>query len=677
MKCLKYILFILLVCPLVFRNVELSASIINNYAVIRPQNNHTYLDSSVYKFSTYFAYKKDNLITIEKKYDHTSYRLNKYLLQLIDYTNSTDTAVTLKFYSTEYHYCFVGEVDTIMSDKVLVKPSGLIKSKNQFYEITVLPKSVVHAFLLYRPVSFKDYPDNKDALFRYTNKYLFPEFDHVTYQENIGFAVLILVLLGMVFILFIFYGLAYINLKDQIYLSYSMYLFVTFFQVLYMSQYIFSKNFVMFNYFGNSGFDEVTKGMMIVCYSIFYKQAFNIQKKQKVLYFSVESLKFISFGYVLVIILSYLFRCSWYNEPLWYTIYRFPIFFFSLIVLIYSIQLKNNTGFQKLILMGSLIYTLFTAFTTFQKTDFPVKDLLPAVNGLYLGVALELIVFSIALGIRIRDSFLATERLKDKLIVELQQNEEFIKNENIILEEKVKDRLSEIKSQNILIEEQSKQALLQQFEKEKLEIQMQALSAQMNPHFIFNCMNAIQHSIVTNNTEKASVMLHDFASLIRMVLENSSQPDIRLEDEIKLLETYLKLEQIRTNHSFDYIIQIDESISTDFIRIPTMMLQPFLENAIWHGFKFINYKGIIRVDFSIQENSIYCTVTDNGIGRNKARINNNGDVKKSLAIQIIQNRINLLNHSLTDNKASLEIIDLFDEHQEAQGTKVIIRLPIL
>ena len=103
MKCLKYILFILLVCPLVFRNVELSASIINNYAVIPPQNNHTYLDSSVYKFTTYFAYKKDNLLTIEKKYDHTSYRLNKYLLQLIDYTNTTDTAIALKFYSTEYH----------------------------------------------------------------------------------------------------------------------------------------------------------------------------------------------------------------------------------------------------------------------------------------------------------------------------------------------------------------------------------------------------------------------------------------------------------------------------------------------------------------------------------------------------------------------------------------------
>lgn len=90
-----------------------------------------------------------------------------------------------------------------------------------------------------------------------------------------------------------------------------------------------------------------------------------------------------------------------------------------------------------------------------------------------------------ALIIRIKDSFLANEKLKDKLIVELQQNEEFIKNENSILEEKVKERVSEIKQQNLLIEEQQKQALIQSFEKEKVEIQMQALSAQMNPHFYF------------------------------------------------------------------------------------------------------------------------------------------------------------------------------------------------
>lgn len=135
------------------------------------------------------------------------------------------------------------------------------------------------------------------------------------------------------------------------------------------------------------------------------------------------------------------------------------------------------------------------------------------VNILYVGVALELIIFSVALIIRIKDLLLASEKLKDQLIFELQQSEEFIKNENTILEEKVKERVAEIEQQNLL-EDQKRLALIQSFEKEKVEIQMQALSSQMNPHFIFNCMNSIQHSIVTNDNEKASSMLHSFASLI-------------------------------------------------------------------------------------------------------------------------------------------------------------------
>jgi sensor histidine kinase YesM len=653
------------------------AIVTNQYEVHLQYSKTTVVDTSYCRFQSYFAERKKQIIDVEKKYDSTSYRLNKDILTLIDFINRSDTTITLKFYSTLYKYTNVGETDEIIDDKISIKKSALIKSNKQFFEVTILPKTTLHTYLLYKPISFKDYYENENALFRYTNKYLFPEFDKNTYKENIGYSILMLLLLGMVFILFIFYGLAYINLRDRIYLSYAIYLSITFFQVLYMAQYIFSKNFVMFNYIGHSGFDEATKGLMIVFYSIFYRQAFNITNKSKVLYISVEALKIISILYVSIISISYLFTISFYFEPYVYFWYRFPIFFFSLVVLIYSFRIKNLTGFQKIILVGSLIYTVFTAFTTMQKIDYPIKDLMVSINGLCLGIMLELIIFSIALGVRIRDSFMASEKLKDKLIVELQQNEEFITNENIILEEKVKERVYEIKQQNLLIEEQQKQALIQSFEKEKVEIQMQALSAQMNPHFIFNCMNSIQHSIVTNNTEKASVMLHDFASLIRMVLENSSQPDITLENEIKLLETYLKLEQIRTNNSFDYKIDVDSSMSADFIKIPTMMLQPFLENAIWHGFKLINYKGKIQVAFSLLDNSVACNIIDNGIGRKKASQIKHQDVKKSMAIQIIQNRISLLNRTLTNNSASLEIVDLYDDQQTPLGTNVSIILPIL
>jgi sensor histidine kinase YesM len=680
MKHLKHIVFIAFIYILSFCCKANSAIQVNTYDIASLHNKHTHLDSSIYTFATYFAYKSNNHLTIEKPYDDKSYRLNKYLLQIIDYTNSTDSVTQLKFYSTKYTFISVGEIDDIIANTITIKSSTFIKSNQQFYEVTVFPKSTLHAYLLYQPISFKDYADNSNALFRYTNPFWFPKFDNNTYKENIGFAILMLFLLGMIFILFIFYGLAYINLKDKIYLSYTAYLFVTFFQVLYMSQYILSKDMMMFNFFGNSSFDECTKGLMIVFYSIFYKQAFEINKEQKVLFFSVNALKIISIVYVLVIAVAYIFKVSWYYEPIFYAFYRFPIFLFSLIVLIYSIVLKTKTAFQKMILFGSLIYTVFTMFTTFQKTDFPVKDLLVAVNGLYLGVALELIVFSIALGLRIRDSYLSTEKLQDKLIHDLQQNEEFIKNENVILEEKVKERVSQINQQSLLIEEQKRQALIQSFEKEKIEIQLLALSSQMNPHFIFNCMNSIQHFIITNDNEKASSMLHNFASLIRMVLENSTEPDISLDNETLLLNTYLKLEQERNNQLFDFDIKIESGLSTDFIKIPIMMIQPFLENVIWHAFKFINYKGYVLVYFSFINNMVCCEITDNGIGRKKAeeynlryRTKNN----KSIAINIIQDRIDILNQTADLHKASLQIVDLYDEQQQAAGTKIILNLPVL
>ncbi|MFN8282114.1 MAG: histidine kinase [Chitinophagales bacterium] len=680
MMCIKTLIVFIITGCFVMNTATASNIVTNEYHVKKLPESHTCLDTVYDNFQSYFGVQEKDTFYIEKPYDAASYRLNKKVITLINYTNTSDSTVHLKFYATLNRYCSIGEIDTVENNKIKLKKSNSIIYNKQFFEIKSLPHTNMHAYLIHQPISFKDYFLNKNQVFNYSNIYLFPEYDGNTYKENIGFLSLMLFLLGMVFILFLFYGLAYINLKDKIYLSYALYLFFTFFQVLYMAQYVFAKNMMMFNIIGSSWFDECTKGLMIVFYSIFYKQAFEINKKQKVLFFSVEALRIISLMYILLIVVSYLFKLSFYFEPFVYTVYRFPIFFFSLIILIYSIRLKNKTTFQNMILLGSLIYTVFTIFTTFQKTDYPVKDLLVAINGLYLGVALELIVFSIALGLRIRDSYLKTEMLQDKLILELQHNEEFIKNENNKLEDKVKERVSEIEKQNIFIEEQKRQALIQTYEKEKLEIQLQALSAQMNPHFIFNCMNSIQHLIITKQTDKASQMLHDFASLIRIVLEQSLQTDILIEDEIKLLQSYLKLEQERTNHSFDFEIFIDESISIDFVKIPTMMVQPFLENALLHGFKFINYKGKIDVRFAMHNQMVCIEVEDNGIGRelameNKLRYRSANN--RSVAIHIIQNRIDLLNLANKEQKSALMIEDLINEQNKAIGTKVTIYLPVI
>jgi sensor histidine kinase YesM len=665
-------------CIFGFINDSEAAVLENIYNVENTGSKTTIIDSILTNAFSYIGKIEEDFFIIEKPFDDKSYRLNKQIFTPINFCNNSDSIIYLKFYSTRYRFLDAGEINLIAGNRIQTQNSNFISFNKQFIAFKILPNTVLKTYFIQKPIAFKDYYSNKNFFYRYENIFSMPIYDANTSKETVGFCILILLLLGMVAILFIFYGLAFLNLNDKIYLSYTVYLFFTFFQVLYMSQYTFAKCFLLFNYWGNSCFDECTKGFMVIAYCVFYRQAFNLTHKDRIAFFSLFVLLIVSIIYVAIMSISYLFGLEFYFEPTYFILYRLPLFVFSLIFILSSIFLKNKSTFQNLILFGSLIYTLFTIFSTLQDFDWPIKDMLVSLHGLYLGVAFELIVFSVALAMRIRDTYRQSELLKDVYIKELRKNEEFIKNENIILDNRVKERISEIEQKNIVIEEQKKQALIQLFEKEKVEIQMQALTAQMNPHFIFNCMNSIQNAIITNNPQKASTMLQDFAAVIRMVLENSTKAEISLEKEIQLLNTYLKLEQARTNFCFDYQINIDQTVSTDFVNIPTMMLQPIIENSIWHGFKLIEYKGKIEINFGVTESKLICTITDNGIGRMQSKKLQKSTLynKESMAIKIIQNRIDLMNRSLDENKATINIIDLLDEFENPIGTKVIIELPI-
>ena len=313
----KNLIVTIIISCFVINNATATDIITNTYQVQTFQNPHTLLDTSFLHFTAYFAYKIDTTLTIEKEFDNTSYRLNKHILLLVDYINTTDTTVEQKFYSNTYTYCSVGEARTQSNNKVHMQTSKSIYSNNQFFYLKLLPHDTLHAYLLYKPISFKDYAEQKNILYNYSTINDFPAYTSNTYKRNFGFTIQFLFLLGMVLIMFIFYLLAYIYLKDKIYLFYTFYLLTTFIQVLYMSQYIFSKNLKMFNFTGNSAVDESTKGLMILFYSVFYKQAFNITKKDTVLYFSVEALKYISLLYVIVIIFCHLCCFSFYSEDVY------------------------------------------------------------------------------------------------------------------------------------------------------------------------------------------------------------------------------------------------------------------------------------------------------------------------------------------------------------------------
>lgn len=218
-----------------------------------------------------------------------------------------------------------------------------------------------------------------------------------------------------------------------------------------------------------------------------------------------------------------------------------------------------------------------------------------------------------------------------------------------------------------------------QMEKDIVELEQKALRLQMNPHFIFNALNSIQSQIGTDNEQTARYYLAKFSRLMRQILDNSRQANISLEEEVNTLENYLLIEKFCNGDRFDYTISVDENLEKDFVKIPPMLLQPFIENAIKHGLKHSNAKrGMIVVSFIEKNNLLECSVTDNGIGRIKAEeLNKNSKetYHKSTALLVTQERLDLLNDN--QNIRSLEIIDLYDEQKQATGTKVIIRIPLL
>ncbi len=221
----------------------------------------------------------------------------------------------------------------------------------------------------------------------------------------------------------------------------------------------------------------------------------------------------------------------------------------------------------------------------------------------------------------------------------------------------------------------NKAAVLQQI----TELESKALRAQMNPHFIFNSLNAIQELIVTENMEDGYRYLSSFSKLLRMVLNYSEKNFITLSNEIEVLKLYLSLEALRFRQSFNYDFIIDENIEPDIVQMPSLLLQPYVENAVWHGLR--HKQGNKNLTITIKENGqqLQIEIDDNGIGRKKAAEIKSQKIGaeqfESRGTALAQQRIMLLNQQYP-NLATIHIVDKVNEKDEPRGTKIIIYLPI-
>lgn len=207
-----------------------------------------------------------------------------------------------------------------------------------------------------------------------------------------------------------------------------------------------------------------------------------------------------------------------------------------------------------------------------------------------------------------------------------------------------------------------------------LELETKALKVQMNPHFIFNSLNSIQQFILANENDNAYLYLSKFAKLVRKLLESTTSESISLAEEIDILRAYVEIEALRFEDVFSYEFYVDEKLDQAGIRIPHMLVQPFIENAIWHGLLHKTGAKNLKISFHyINEKTLNCMVEDNGVGRdfkkNKAETL---EGKRSLAIEFIKQRLELISKTKNSN-CGFEIVD----KDEAAGTIVKIAIPIL
>lgn len=213
-------------------------------------------------------------------------------------------------------------------------------------------------------------------------------------------------------------------------------------------------------------------------------------------------------------------------------------------------------------------------------------------------------------------------------------------------------------------------------EQRMAELRLSALRAQMNPHFIFNAINSIQHYILRNDSDKAYNYLAKFSKLIRLVLDQSQHKTITLKQELEILGLYLELEQLRFEQPINVNINVDPAIDPSAIRLPGMLIQPYAENSVWHGLLPLRERAaMLSISIIEQEGNLVIVIEDNGIGREAAGKNKKDPERRSYGMQITSERLNLLN--TPDFRVSrIAVTDKKDGHGKPSGTRVVIRISL-
>lgn len=455
----------------------------------------------------------------------------------------------------------------------------------------------------------------------------------------------------------IYHFLLYFQNNDKSYLYYSVYTFLIFIAYVVKVENGFL-NYIASNYSFTEGlgnFYRWTYNCIYFLFAVTFLNIWRVNKKwaQYILYPIA-----VIYGLAIIAQLTKTLGFSGFYD-LYDQLYLPAVTLQTIISFWFIFQLKGKLKYY--IIVGAII--LFITSVIGEKF---IRDAIGITREVgdfvfYVGFLIENICFSLGLGHK--QKLIIEERNKANLTLTAQLNE------NELLKETVNQQFEErIKSLNDQIK----------FKQEISDLKLQALRSQMNPHFIFNSLNSIKLYIINNEKENAVYYLNKFAKLVRKILEASMVKETSLEEELETTELYMNIENIRFSNKIKFEINHDSNVNTSNIKVPSLILQPFIENAIWHGLSSkIGDKKIAIIIKPINNSYVRICIEDNGIGRSaSAKINEQKFTKRqSVGIKITKERLADFSKSYSED-FKIAIKDIRDANKQVAGTQVILDIPI-
>ena len=476
-------------------------------------------------------------------------------------------------------------------------------------------------------------------------------------------------MLGFLFSLTIYHFLLYFQQKDSLYLYYSGY---TFFIMLSQFNHIpdgFLRKLI-YPSLNLGSYTPVFTEAYYILYFVFAFKFLNVKKQFPKWHAICFKILYWVIGFCVIKLLLYIFSGDYVYLDLGYLI--FTVLMSILGIIIYMPFFKMHSPVKYYLIVGSMILFVFSVISLFLYEDLESKgrSMEAAFSILYVGYILENVLFSLGLGHKQKLILDERNRSQERLIAQFRENED--------LRLKVQAQLEEnVKAMEIKAEAERLKGLQTQYDKELAELKLLALRSQMNPHFIFNSLNSIKRYIIDNDKEKAVYYMNKFAKLIRRILASTMEKESSLSDELETMELYVNIENLRFNNEIEFSIQTESHINLTDIKIPSLLLQPFLENAIWHGLSPKKKNMKLQVVLSKKnEHEVQIEIVDNGIGLRKSRHIKERKVHKNDSIGISLSKERLEHFSKQYLRVGqIKIIDLEEGNNGMSGTKVVINLP--